>query len=226
LQPFHDWRLKTEVYYQSLYNVPVNTFSSSYSMLNTGASFKTDLEDNLINSGTGTNYGAELTIEKFFSDGYYGLFTSSVYSSKYKGSDGIERNTAFNGKYVFNILGGKEWKVGSEKQNKLSTDLKYTYAGGRAYAPIDLAASNATGHEQLSTDAYSAFYPNYFRLDLKASYTLNSRKKKLSQSFSLDFQNVTNHKNVFSQNYDDRSKSINTTYQLGFFPNFVYKIQF
>jgi hypothetical protein len=226
LQPFKDWRLKTEVYYQSLYDVPVNTFSSSYSMLNTGASFKTDLEDNLTNSGTGTNYGAELTIEKFFSKGYYGLFTSSVYSSKYKGSDGIERNTAFNGKYVFNILGGKEWKVGSEKRNKFSTDLKYTYAGGRAYTPIDLSASNSTGREQLSTDAYSAFYPNYFRLDLKASYTLNSRKKKLSQSFSLDFQNVTNHKNVFSQSYDDKSKSIKTTYQLGFFPNFVYKIQF
>jgi hypothetical protein len=226
LQPFKDWRLKTEVYYQSLYDVPVNTFSSSYSMLNTGASFKTDLEDNLTNSGTGTNYGAELTIEKFFSKGYYGLFTSSVYSSKYKGSDGVERNTAFNGKYVFNILGGKEWKVGSEKRNKFSTDLKYTYAGGRAYTPIDLTASNSTGREQLSTDAYSAFYPNYFRLDLKASYTLNSAKKKLSHSFSLDFQNVTNHKNVFSQSYDDRSKAINTTYQLGFFPNFIYKLQF
>lgn len=226
LQPFKDWRLKTEVYYQSLYNVPVNTFSSSYSMLNTGAGFKSDLEDNLTNSGTGTNYGAELTIEKFFSKGYYGLFTSSVYSSKYKGSDGIERNTAFNGKYVFNILGGKEWKVGSDKRNKISTDLKYTYAGGRAYTPIDLTASNSTGHEQLSTDAYSAFYPNYFRLDLKASYTINSAKKKLSHSFSLDLQNVTNHKNVFSQSYDDRSKEINTTYQLGFFPNFVYKIQF
>lgn len=226
LQPLKDWRLKTEVYYQSLYDVPVNTFSSSYSMLNTGASFKTDLEDNLTNSGSGTNYGAELTIEKFFSKGYYGLLTSSVYSSKYKGSDGIERNTAFNGKYVFNILGGKEWKVGSEKRNKFSTDLKYTYAGGRAYTPIDLTSSNSTGREQLSTDAYSAFYPDYFRLDLKASYTLNSAKKKLSHSFSIDFQNVTNHKNVFSQSYDDRSKAINTTYQLGFFPNFIYKLQF
>jgi hypothetical protein len=226
LQPVKDWRLKTEVYYQSLYNVPVNTFSSSYSMLNTGASFKTDLEDNLTSSGTGTNYGAELTIEKFFSMGYYGLFTSSIYSSKYKGSDGVDRNTAFNGKYVFNILGGKEWKVGSDKRNKISTDLKYTYAGGRAYTPIDLTASNSTGREKLSTNAYSAFYPNYFRLDLKASYTLNSAKKKLSHSFSLDFQNVTNHKNVFSQNYDDRSKAINTTYQLGFFPNFIYKLQF
>jgi len=226
LQPIKDWRLKTEVYYQSLFNVPVNTFSSSYSMLNTGASFKTDLEDHLSNSGTGTNYGAELTIEKFFSKGYYGLFTSSVYSSKYKGSDGVERNTAFNGKYIFNILGGKEWKVGNEKRNKISTDLKYTFAGGRAYTPIDLAASKSSGHEQLSTDDYSAFLPNYFRLDLKASYTLNSAKKKLSHSFSLDLQNVTNHKNVFSQSYDDRNKSINTTYQLGFFPNVIYKLQF
>ena len=226
LQPFDDWRLKSEVYYQSIYNVPVNTFSSSYSMLNTGASFKTDLENNLTNSGTGKNYGAELTIEKFFSHGYYGLFTSSIYSSKYNGSDGLELNTAFNGKYIFNILGGKEWKVGSEKRNKFSTDLKYTYAGGRAYTPIDLTASNSTGHEQLSTEAWSSFYPNYFRLDLKIGYTINSSKRKLSQSISLDLQNVTNHKNVFSKNYDDRERSVNTTYQLGFFPNIVYKIQF
>lgn len=226
LRPFEDWRLKTEVYYQSIYNVPINTFSSSYSMLNTGASFKTDLEDHLTNGGTGKNYGAELTVEKFFSHGYYGLFTSSVYSSGYKGSDGIERNTAFNGKYVLNILGGKEWKVGSEKRNRISTDLKYTYAGGRAYTPIDLTASNSTGHEQLSADIFSSSYPNYFRLDLKIGYTINSAKEKLSHSISLDLQNVTNHKNVFSQNYDDRSKSINTTYQLGFFPNIVYKIQF
>ena len=226
LQPFKDWRLKTEVYYQSLYNVPANTFSSSYSMLNTGASFKTDLEDSLTNKGTGKNYGIELTIEKFFSNGYYGLFTSSLYSSKYKGSDGIERNTAFNGKYIFNILGGKEWKVGSENRNKISTDIKCTYAGGRAYTPIDLEASGTVGHEQLSTEAYSAFYPNYFRFDFKLGYTLNSRTKKLSQSISLDLQNITNNKNVFSQSYDDRSQSISTTYQLGFFPNFIYKIQF
>ena len=226
LQPFKDWRLKTEVYYQSISNVPVNTFSSSYSMLNTGSSFKTDLEDNLVNTGTGTNYGAEFTLEKFFSNGYYGLFTSSLYSSKYKGSDGVERNTAFNGKYVFNILGGKEWKVGSESRNKIATDIKFTNAGGRAYTPVDISASQTTGREVLSTDAYSGNYDNYFRLDLKGSYTINSKTKKLSQSFSLDLQNVTNHKNMFSQSYDTQKASLNTTYQLGFFPNFIYKLQF
>ncbi len=224
-QPFKDWRLKAEAYYQYLYDVPVNSFSSSYSMLNTGASFKTDLEDHLTNTGTGRNYGVELTLEKFFSNGYYGLFTGSLYDSKYTGSDGVERNTAFNGKFVYNALVGKEWKVGSVKLNKISTDLKCTYAGGRAYTPIDLTASNTLGHEVL-LDAYSSFYPNYFRLDFKVGYTLNSRTKKIAQSFSLDLQNITNNKNVFSQNYDQRNKAINTTYQLGFFPNVVYKIQF
>jgi hypothetical protein len=227
LQPFTDWRIKAEVYYQYIYNVPVNTFSSSYSMLNTGATFKTDLEDSLTNSGTGKNYGAELTIEKFFSNGYYGLFTVSVYDSKYTASDGTERNTAFNGNYVYNILAGKEWKAGSEKRNKITVDFKITGAGGRPYTPIDLQASQITGQEQLENNAaYTMNYTKYFRVDFKVGYTLNSSTKKMSHSFYLDLQNITNNENVFSQTYDNRSMSINTTYQLGLFPNFVYKFQF
>ena len=226
LQPAQDWRIKTEVYYQNLYNVPVNNFSSSYSMLNTGAGFKTDLEDNLVNTGTGKNYGIELTVEKFFSKGYYGLFTSSLYESKYTGSDGIDRNSAFNGKYVYNILAGKEWNVGASKRNKTSIDLKFTNAGGRYYTPIDLASSQNTDREQLSTNVYSTQYPEYFRMDLKFGYTFNSKVRKVSQTLSLDLQNVTNHNNVFSQSYDNKAQNISWKYQLGFFPNFVYKIQF
>jgi hypothetical protein len=214
------------VYYQYLYDVPVNNFSSDYSILNTGASFKLDLEDNLVNSGTGKNYGIELTIEKFFGKGYYGLFTSSIYDSKYVASDGIERNTAFNGKYVFNILGGKEWKVGKENRNAFSVDVKFTNAGGRAYTPIDLASSQAAGNEVLSSNVYSDFYNNYYRLDIKAGFVINSKNKKLSQTISLDIQNITNHNNVFSQSYDRKRNTINYTYQLGLFPNLLYKIQF
>ena len=226
IQPFNDWRIKTEVYYQSIYNIPVTSYSSSYSMLNTGSTFKTDLTDSLVNEGTGTNYGIELTIEKFFSKGYYGLITGSLYESTYTGSDGVERNTAFKGKYVYNILAGKEWKLGKEKRNRFAVDVKFTNAGGRAYTPIDLDASNLSGREVLSTDAYSSYYSNYYRLDVKAGFTLNSSKRKVAQTFSLDLQNVTNHKNVFSQSYDRQSQSLSTTYQLGFFPNVVYKIQF
>ena len=226
MQPFSDWRIKTEVYYQFIYNVPVLRYSSSYSMLNTGSTFKTDLTDSLINSGTGKNYGIELTVEKFFSKGYYGLLTGSLYNSLYVGSDGIQRNTAFNGRYVYNILAGKEWKIGKAKKNCFALDIKFTHAGGRAYTPIDLMSSIALEHEVVSPDSYSSFYSNYYRMDIKAGLTLNSSKRHVAQTISLDLQNVTNHKNVFSESFDRKTNSISTTYQLGFFPNVVYKIQF
>ena len=226
IQPIADWRIKTEIYYQALYNVPITSVSSSYSMLNTGATFKTDLTDSLENKGTGSNYGVELTLEKFFSKGYYGLVTGSIYNSEYKGSDGITRNTSFNGNFVCNFLAGKEWKIGKDKRNRISIDTKFTYAGGRATTAIDLTASVATGREVLSSDVNGSNYEDYYRLDFKVGFKLNSSQRKIGQTFSLDLQNVTNHSNVFSQNYDNKLQKINTTYQLGFFPNVVYKLQF
>ena len=127
---------------------------------------------------------------------------------------------------MFNILGGKEWKAGKENRNAFSVDVKFTNAGGRAYTPIDLASSQAAGNEVLSSNVYSDFYKNYYRLDIKAGFVINSKNKKLSQTISLDIQNVTNHNNVFSQSYDRQRNTINYTYQLGLFPNLLYKIQF
>ncbi len=226
--PVKDWRIKTEVYYQMLYNVPVSIAPSSFSMLNAGASFNPNEQGYLKNSGTGTNYGAELTIEKFFSKGYYGLITGTIYESKYKGSDKIERNTAFNGKFVYNVLVGKEFKVGKEKRNSFTIDVKMTQAGGRYYTPVDLAASQIVKQQILKGDdyAFTARNSDFFRLDVKTGFTMNSKKSKVSQSIFFDIQNVTNNKNVFAQRYNPLTNSINTAYQIGLFPNFVYKVQF
>ncbi len=226
--PVKDWRIKTEVYYQYLSNIPVTETPGSFSMLNAGASFIPNNQDNLKNAGTGTNYGAELTVEKFFSKGYYVLLTGTVYESKYKGSDGIEHNTAFNGKFVYNVLAGKDFKVGKEKRNVFSLGVKMTQAGGRYYTPVDLAASQAAQTQVLQGDAYafSQRNPDFFRLDVKMGFTLNSKHTKVAQTISFDIQNVTNNKNVFAQRYNPVTNSINTAYQIGFFPNFIYKVQF
>jgi hypothetical protein len=228
LFPIKDWRIKTEVYYQNLFNVPVASTPSSYTMLNVGSSYNPNEVGFLENKGTGTNYGLELTIEKFFSKGYYGLITGSIYESKYKGSDNVEHNTAFNGKYVYNILIGKEFKVGKEKQNRITIDIKMTQAGGRFYTPVDLEASKAIGQQVVKGDefAFSERNPDFFRLDFKVGYVMNSKKHKLSQSIYFDIQNVTNHKNVFAQRYNPLTNGMNTAYQLPLFPNFVYKVQF
>jgi hypothetical protein len=74
--------------------------------------------------------------------------------------------------------------------------------------------------------AYTSRNPKFFRFDLKMGYTQNSAKHKISQSWSLDIQNLTNHKNVFAQRYNPVTNQVNTAYQIGFFPNFIYKVQF
>ncbi|MDW7690549.1 TonB-dependent receptor [Flammeovirgaceae bacterium SG7u.111] len=223
-QLFPDFRIKAEAYYQKLQNAPVESFPSSFSMLNAGDNFGTPDKGFLVNEGKGTNYGLELTLEKVFSKQYYFLATTSLFNSKYEGSDGIERNTAFNGNYVVNVLGGKEWNLGS-KNKVLAVDLKLTSAGGRYYTPIDLEKSIETGQEErLEELAYSERYSDYFRTDLKITYRVN--KKKTTQEFAIDIQNVTNRKNEYRHTFNARSNSIVTQYQMGLFPIPQFRILF
>ena len=221
-----DWRAKVETYYQAIDRVPVEPFPGSFSILNIGADFGfPDDVFNLQNEGTGSNVGVELTLEKFFSNGFYGLLTTSIFDSKYKGSDGIERNTAFNNGYVLNVLGGREFKLG--KRYTFTFDTKLTTAGGRFYTPVDLATSRIAQTEiLLEEEAFSERYDPYFRWDVKFGLKLNSKKRKLSHHFFFDIQNVTNRENVFAQQYNRQTNEVNTSYQLGFFPDFMYRIQF
>lgn len=223
-----DWRLKAEAYYQSIDKVPVESFPSAFSILNTGDDFIFPRDKNfLVNEGTGNNYGVELTLEKFFSKGYYGLLTASLYDSNYEGSDGIERNTAFNNTYVLNILAGREWKIGKDKRNALSFDTKLTTAGGRRYTPVDLEASQLAGFEVKKDDlAFSERNTSYLRWDVKFGYRLNSSKRKVSHHFYLDIQNVLDRENIFVRRYNRQTNQVNEVNQIGFFPDFMYRIQF
>jgi hypothetical protein len=223
------FHFKTEAYFQYLDKVPVDPFSSSFSMLNAGAEFSTPTNTHLVNNGVGRNYGLEVTLEKFFSKGYYFLFTGSLFQSEYKGSDNIWRNTAFNGHYVVNALGGYEYKFGGKKKkvkrNTIAIDGKVTVAGGRYYTPIDATQSALQGQEVLlNNQAFSQQYPVYFRLDLKLSYRISMGR--VTHEFSIDCQNATNQKNVFIKTYDLRTNTLVTQYQQGIFPLPQYRILF
>ena len=222
------WRGKAEVYYQYIDKAAIENFSSSYSSLTEGAEFgySTD-KTSLINGGKGFNKGIELTVEKFFSKNYHVLLTGSFFESKYKGNDGIERNSPFNNKYVINALGGKEFKFGKIKKNTFSLDGKITTAGGRFYSPVNLSASQAAGYEIKQNDkAFSLQYNSYFRLDLRMGFKFNNSKKKQSHLLYLELQNVTDHKNIFINRYNRLTNQVNRIDQIGFFPDFGYKFQF
>lgn len=223
-------RLKLESYYQYLDNVPVNYLPNYYSILNFGANFNLSFPDTLLNNGTGENYGIEMTLERFLTKGFYYLVTTSIFDSYYTGSDGIKRNTAFNGNFTFNALAGKEFYFKNKNADKstkssLLIDLKTTLNGGHRYIPVDFEASKLAGKAVYNFDqAFMKRYPNYFRIDIKVGYKLNG--KKITQEWALNIQNVTNRRNIFTQSYDAKTEQMKTTYQIGILPIMQYRILF
>jgi len=221
--PIKNSRIKFETYYQYLTDIPVLESHPEFSNLNDGDFFTINMNDSLINSGTGKNYGVELTIEKFLSKGFYFLFTSSIFDSKYTGYDKIERNTVFNGNYVFNALTGYEIKINN--RSTLAIDLRSVFAGGKRYIPVDLEKSRIEKTTVLEWNrAYEKKYGDYFKIDARITFRLNG--KKINQEWAVDIQNMTNHKNIFLESFDVNKGELRRDYQTGFFPMAMWRIYF
>lgn len=219
-------RMKTEVYYQYQYKVPVSVSIPEYSLLNVFSGYDApNVPDSLINKGTGQNYGFELTLEKFLSNGYYFLFTTSLFRSDYKGYDKITRNTAFDSRYILNLLAGKEFKA--RKYNTWNIDLKGMIGGTRRYVPFKtvLSTNGIYKKEYDWSRAYQDQLPGpLFRINLRVSYTWNRPAYNLQMA--VDIMNVTNHKNIFFRTYDEKTGEIITIYQFPFFPVVLIRAMF
>ena len=220
------FNLKSEVYYQSLFNIPVEVNSSAFSMVNQGSGFSRFFPDTLKNDGIGTNYGLELTLNKSFKNHLFFMITGAVYDSKYKGSDGIERNTDYNGNFATSFLFGKEFKV--NEKSTLSIGGTITWAGGRRLGLVDTTASAAAREVIFRDSAYNEFqFKDYFRADLKINYKINN--KKVTHEIGLDLVNFLGIKNLLNLTYaptpTDPTRIVENT-QLGFLPLFYYRIDF
>ena len=222
-------KLRLETYYQYLFNVPIEKrIGSSYSALDQGSSYSRDFPDTLQNKGTGYNYGAEFTLEKRMTHGYYFLLTGSVFDSRAKGNDGVYRKTDFNTTYALNLLAGYEHKLG--KYSTFIAGAKVTSIGAKLFSPIDIAASNAYG-DAIIIDSLrnSQSMKPYFRTDLKIGAKFNSRK--VTHEIALDLVNVFGNKNELSYTYSSDLATQGKDpyikqYQLGFLPIFYYRIDF
>ena len=222
-------RFRTEVYYQRIFDAVIDQNSSAFSLVNIG-SFDFFIPDSLQNGGPGWNYGIDLTLEQVMKNGMYYLTTVSLYQSKYAGSDNVQRNTAWAGDFVINLVGGKEFILNQSKENprvrsSLTIDASVTYAGGQRYTPIDTEESARRGITVPDWDlAYTEQYPNYFRTDLRIGFRMQGRK--VSQEWALDIQNLTNAQNIQFSQYNPNTGEVEFIYQIGILPIFQYKIEF
>ena len=227
------WTMKAEAYFQHLYDVPVADTTTawgannvSYSILNAGSGFSRLFPDSLVNEGQGRNYGVELTLARAFRDGWFILFTGSLFDAQYTGAEGQYRNTDFNGRYAWNALASKEWQLGTSLS--LVTGAKCTMVGGRWYGGVDEAQSDLL-RELVWDDATrnTLQFDDYFRFDLKTNLTWN--RPSTTHELGIDWVNVLGTENVLKLTYapDDASESsVREEYQLGFLPIFFYRVDF
>ena len=232
------WTLKMEVYHQHLFEIPVADLSTewganngSYSLINAGGGFSRLFPDTLLNEGTGRNMGVEMTLSRAFREGWFMLLTASVFDAKYTGADGVSRNTDFNGKYSWNFLASKEWKLSPSLG--LVTGLKATMAGGRWYGPVDDDASLAQREIIfIDQDRNTQQFDDYFRLDIKTNLTWN--RPETTWELGVDFVNILGTENILKLTYapdemdqnDPDYSPVRQEYQLGFLPIFFLRIDF
>lgn len=220
-------RLKTEIYYQYLYNLPVeNNDTSYYATINEGSDFR---YVPLVNKGTGHNYGLELTLERFFDKNYYFLINGSLYNSKYKSLEGIERNTLYNGNYIINALVGKDFvNLGKNKNQTLNLNAKLFYAGGQKHIPLlrdangNLAVDPVNNRFYDHKKAYNDKIDDVYEVTLSINYKWN--KQKTTHELYINLQNLTRTQARISEYYDSsKPGSIGNVKQFGFFPNVMYR---
>lgn len=217
--------LKVEPYFQYLFNVPISTqANSTFSALNL---FEDNfIEEQLVNDGTGINYGVEVSAERTLDRGYYFLASATYYESNYLAADGVERPTRYNGQYTGALTAGKEFYFNKEDKSRvLGIHARFIYQGGYYTTPIDTVASRIAETTVFANDlAFTEKLPDYYRLDLRIMYT--SQKKEANRILSLDLQNVTGQENIAYRFFDPQANEVITKYQLGLIPILTYRVEF
>jgi hypothetical protein len=215
-------RLKIEPYYQYLYDVPVIQ-DSSFSFIN--LQYNWVINSPLVNTGKGRNIGIDITFERFLNQGWFYLITASIFDSRYKGGDGVWRNTLFNKQFISNILVGKEWSIGKDKHNQISASGKLTYMKGNRWTPV--LTDESLHAQEIIVDhsrTFEAQGPDtYF---LHATITYRKNKKKHSSLWSLQVLNALASKSFQGYEYNILTKTIDRDYETVIIPNLSYKIQF
>jgi hypothetical protein len=224
----YDWRLnenvrlKIESYYQYLYNIP-GIPDSSYSMIN----FKQDwtFRDSLANNSVGRNLGVDITLERFLNNNFYYLVTASIFDSKYRGDDKVWRNSRYDKVFVANILIGKEFFIGKNRNNVLGINGRLNIVGGERISPILLNESIEAKREIYDeTRAFEVQEPYRSYLDLTLTYRIN--KKHHASIWALQVKNVLGAPLSEGYSYNFKTNEIQKDETVVILPVISYKIEF
>ena len=216
-------KLTTEVYFQYLYDVPAEV-NGTYSVQNL---FLELPQGQLYNVGEGKNYGVEVSLQQFTLKGFYYMISGTIFESLYKSGDGVWRNTEFNQRFSYNVVGGKEFKLKPKenKQRSIGLNFNFKHSGGTWRTPVDLVSSIDYGWTQFDhSNPFSQKQPNLYNLDFTFSYS--SSRKKISQRLAFNIKNMVSNRAILREEYDEDTQSIKQIKDYGVIPVLSYSIHF
>ncbi len=222
-----DLRLKTELFYQYLWNVPVSREYPHYSLLNQGHEFFLGRQyaGTLQNNGAGRNYGLEITLERFFRKNFFFLITGSLVKSSYQGNATTWRTTAFDVGFAVNAAGGYEFVVGKKRWGVMSLGFRATWAGGNPYIPFDQEATVEAASPVYDWDeAYLRRFPDYRRMALR--FGIRRNLPRFNLEFILDLQYRTSFSNIALQRINPTTGEIRDFFNTSLFPMATWRGQF
>ncbi|MEJ2637440.1 MAG: TonB-dependent receptor, partial [Calditrichia bacterium] len=203
-----DLRLSVESFYKRYRNLPTGILpgKTDYIVLtNTGTGFGGREDDfqsfgyfDLVSKSTGRAWGAELLLQKKFSDiPCYGQFSLSYSNSQVTAGNGITYPGQYDQRFIFNLSGGyifnENWEISS----------KFRYFTGVPYTPVYIPSQNPVNPgriENLPGEYLSARLPAGHHLDIRVDRYFNFRNWTLIAY--LDIQNVYNYKIPQRPTYD------------------------
>lgn len=219
----NNWRLHVEGYLQKLKDIPVvNDMNRTFWLLNMIDGYANEA---LVSKGKGKNNGIDITVEKFFSKGWFVLTGFSIFNSTYEPLNGKEYNTQYNSKTAGSLTAGREWKW---KRNKTFViGGKSLYNGGMPISPL-LVGGPVNSRKPVLDESrpYSERVPAYFRTDARIS--LRKDKKRSASMIALDVQNIFSIKNTdaLSRRYDPTANQWIYKKLSGLIPVISYQIDF
>lgn len=162
-----------------------------YWMLNDVKGFASET---LAQDGTGRNIGLDLSLEKFFHQGTFFVFSTSLFSSTFQVS-GIEKryNTRYNANFAMTFTGGKNFQL--NHNTILETGFRLIFNAGQPITPIASGYETSDGEDPVLNETlpFSDKVSAYLRPDLRVA--LRRNRANSAYWLALDIQNVINRKN-------------------------------
>ncbi len=123
----------------------------------------------------------------------------------------IWRDRVFDNRFIFAMEGGYKpshvWEM----------SLRWIYAGGSPYTPVDVAASQAAQSTVLQESRLNAErYPAYHSLNLRVDRRFTFPHANLVAYLSV--WNAYNRKNIASYFWNEGENKVDTIYQFGMLP--------